>query len=235
MDERDISVEKKWSYEKSAQTAIASLEKHNMSGYWADDKHAARTRVLEMVPEGLTVGFGDSVTLSQIGIAAALLKRGANKIFNPFALDEEGHWIMPKGPGAFVDAMRNALNADVFLSGSNALTLDGKLVNVDGIGNRVAGLIFGGRKVIVVVGANKIVKNVEEALERIRNVAAPINAKRHHLRHLYPELPCVKTGQCSDCNHDMRICCSTVIIEHQMCLEPERRMNVVIVGEDLGI
>ena len=121
------------------------------------------------------------------------------------------------------------------LSGTNALTMDGKLVNVDGIGNRVAGLIFGGKKVIAVVGANKIVKNVDEALERIRNISAPKNAKRHQLKHMYPELPCVTTGQCMDCRHEMRICCNTVIIEHQMSLDPDRRMNIVIVGEVLGI
>jgi len=123
------------------------------------------------------------------------------------------------------------------LTGTNAITLDGKLVNIDGVGNRVAAMIFGPKKVIVVAGINKIVSDVNEALERIRGFAAPMNAKRHYLKHQQPELgdlPCVQTGSCVDCRHDWRICNYTVIIEGAM-IGQKGRINVVLVGEELGL
>ena len=132
---------------------------------------------------------------------------------------------------------REAFLSDIFLTGTNAVTLDGKLVNIDGLGNRVAAMIFGPQKVIVVAGVNKIVKDENQALERIRQFAAPINARRHYTQHNRPEfsdLPCVRTGKCVDCNHKWRICHFTVIIEGAWFQE-EARTNVVLVGEELGI
>jgi hypothetical protein len=129
------------------------------------------------------------------------------------------------------------LLSEIFLTSTNAITLDGKLVNVDGAGNRVAAMIFGPKKVIVVAGVNKIVKDVDAALERIHNIATPINAIRHHLKHGDPEIadvPCVKIGKCVDCNHDWRACRYTVIIEGTM-LPEKGRINVVLIGEELGI
>ena len=133
--------------------------------------------------------------------------------------------------------MRKAFTCDVFITGTNAITIDGKLVNIDGLGNRVAAMVFGPKKVIVVVGANKIVQDVDEALERIRRVAAPINARRHFLKHHHVEfgdMPCVKTGKCIDCNHDWRLCRNTVVIEGTIILQ-KGRINVVLIGEELGI
>ena len=104
---------------------------------------------------------------------------------------------------------RETFSSDIFLVGTNAVTLDGKLVNTDAWGNRVLAIIFGPEKVIVVVGVNKIVKDIKEALERIKKITAPMNAKRHFLKHHrqeFGELPCVRTGDCVDCNHDWRIC-----------------------------
>ena len=121
--------------------------------------------------------------------------------------------------------------------GSNAVTLDGKLVNTDGRGNRVAPMIYGPDRVIVVAGANKLVNDMEEALLRIRQIAAPVNVRRHYIKHNNPhfgELPCARTGSCADCNHDWRICRYTVIIEGAMPWE-RGRINVVLVGEELGI
>jgi hypothetical protein len=132
---------------------------------------------------------------------------------------------------------REAFSCDVFLAGTNAVTMDGKLVNTDGLGNRVSAMIFGPEKVILVVGANKIVKNLDEAMERIREVCAPMNARRHFLKHHsseFGDLPCVRTGKCIDCNHDWKICNYTVIIEGAMARE-KGRINVVLVGEELGI
>jgi hypothetical protein len=115
--------------------------------------------------------------------------------------------------------------------------MDGKLINVDGLGNRVAGLIFGPKKVIVVAGANKIVRNVEEGLKRVKEIAAPVTARMHYLYHQpFEELPCAKIGECVDCSSSWRICCYTVIIDRQTNFKfyKEPRINVVIIGEDLG-
>ncbi len=123
------------------------------------------------------------------------------------------------------------------LSAISAITLDGRLVSIDGNGNRVAAMIYGPRKVICVVGVNKIVKDVDEALERIHHYAAPINNKRHYLNNHVPEfidLPCVKTGTCVDCKHPFRVCNYTMIIEGAMP-QHRGRINVVLVGEELGI
>ncbi len=109
--------------------------------------------------------------------------------------------------------MRRAATADVFLTGVNAITEDGKLINTDAIGNRAGGLLFGPRKVIVVCGANKIVPDVEAGLKRIRKVAAPINARRHYEKHGSEQLPCAVTGECVDCHHPWRICNFTVVVE----------------------
>ena len=132
---------------------------------------------------------------------------------------------------------QEVFTADIFLVGTNAITLDGKLVNIDAWGNRVAAMVFGPDKVIIVAGVNKIVKDVNEALERIHNYAAPLNAKRHSLKHQrkdFGDLPCARTGICVDCNHDWRICRYTVIIEGAMIRE-KGRINIVLVGETLGI
>jgi len=132
---------------------------------------------------------------------------------------------------------RQAFLADIFLTGTNAITLDGKLVNVDGNGNRVAPAIFGPDKVIVVAGVNKIVRNVDEAIKRINEIAAPLNARRHFVKHQRAEfgtLPCVRTGTCVDCAHELRICRYTVIIAGTSTRD-KGRINVVLVGEELGL
>jgi hypothetical protein len=131
---------------------------------------------------------------------------------------------------------RKAFTADVFLAGTNAVTLDGKLVNTDGLGNRVAPMIFGPKKVILAAGVNKIVNDVDEARKRIRDICAPLDVKRYILKHgqtEYDVLPCAKTGLCTDCKNDLRFCCYTVIIEAAAITE-HGRINVVLIGEELG-
>jgi hypothetical protein len=123
------------------------------------------------------------------------------------------------------------------LTSTNAITLDGRLVSIDGAGNRVAAMIFGPKKVIVITGANKIVTDVDEALHRIHNVVSPVNSLRHYMKHQQAEAmerPCVKTGKCTDCLHEWRVCRNTVIIDG--CQPPEKgRISVILVGEELGI
>ena len=236
IDETDISQEKGWFYEERARTVIKNLQKGNISGQYVPSREEALSAILGMIPRGAVVARGDSVSLDQVGIIPELIKHNQNRIIDPLERDADGFYIIAEREQRWRIA-REVFSADIFLVGTNAITLDGKLVNIDGWGNRVSAMIFGPEKVIVVVGVNKIVRDVNEALERIHQFAAPINAKRHYLKHdreEFADLPCVKTGRCIDCNHAARICRYTVIIEGVASGE-KGRINVVLVGEELGI
>ncbi len=211
--------------EQRIRELIETLERNNIAAVYVRDRKAAFDAVMAMIPTGSTVGFGDSLTLRQIGVVEAL-ENGDYTFLNPWK------------PGTTVEQnvrlKRHALVSDVFVTGTNALTLDGKLVNVDGHGNRVAAMLFGPGKVIVVVGINKIVSNLDEAFKRIREEAAPRNVKRHP--GFDPAPPCGETGVCSDCLSPWRICNKTVIIERQYDNDRYKRViSVVIVGEVLGL
>lgn len=236
VDETDMSEERKWFYQERAKIVVTNLQKKNMNAQYVSNRQEALTTLIDMIPLGATVARGDSITIDQIEIIPELRKRKQNKIIDPLERDSDGLYIITEIEEGRRIA-RETFSADIFLVGTNAVTLDGKLVNTDGWGNRVSAMIFGPDKVIVVAGVNKIVKDVNEALERIHNVAAPMNAKRHYLKHHRPEfgdLPCVRTGRCVDCNHDWRICRYTVIIEGAMIRE-KGRINVILIGEELGI
>lgn len=235
LDERDLSQEKKWYDEELVKKCAKALAQNNMGVHQARNLEEAGSIVLGLLPEDTTIGFGDSVTLLQAGITQEIEKRWGDRVFNPFRVGPEGGFILSGREQ--VELMRQAATADVFLTGVNAITLDGKLISTDGFGNRVGGLIFGPRKVIVVAGANKIVPDVDAALQRVRQVAAPINARRHYLKHGGEQLPCVATGECTDCRHPGRICNFTVIVEFQRPPRPGRepRINVVLIAEELGI
>jgi len=234
IDETDISQELDFYNQQRAQKVIENLQKRKMKGYYAADKKEALSIVMGLIPPGQMVARGDSISLDQIGFLDAIAARNQNAVIDPFKTDDNGRWLNETERQRM---FRETFFADVFITGSNAITLDGKIVNIDGSGNRVAAMIFGPAKVILVVGVNKIVKDVDEALERIHQIAAPVNARRHYLKH-HAEgigtLPCVKTGSCAECRHDFRICNYTVIIDGAM---PHHlgRINVVLVGEDLGI
>jgi len=222
-------------FERLAHKSIENLNKRGVKAHYAGDRREALSMVMEMIPPGVTVGTADSMTLLQVGVLSALKKRGRNEIFNPFERDPEGNRVFQGEQKE--ELKRKAFFSDVFVIGTNAVTLDGKLVNTDAGGTRVAAMIFGPKKVIIVVGANKIVKDVEEALRRIREVAAPQNViriatKHHSAEHL--ELPCAASGICSDCNHPRRICRYTTIIEG-VSSEHKGRIHVLLVGERLGI
>jgi len=235
VNENDLSAEKKWLFQKKAETAIQNLKKKNINALYVDNSQEALQKVLEMIPEGVMVVRGDSVTLDQIGIFPALKKRRQNKLIDPLERNPDGSFVIPEDRQKRF--AREAFDAGVFLSGVNAVTLDGRLVFTDGRGNRVAPVIYGPDKVILVAGANKLVNNLEEAILRIREVAAPLNARRHFTKHQAPDfgnLPCVRTGKCADCNLDWRICNYTVVIEGAMVWE-KNRINLVLVGEELGI
>ena len=232
--EHDISQELKWYSEVRSKMVIKNLQRRNMNGLYVATRQEALSVILEMISPEDVVSRGDSVTLFQIGIIPELIKRNQNKLINPFP--EEG---FPEREERR-KLQREALLADIFLTGTNAITLDGKLVNVDGAGNRVAAITFGPKKVIVIVGYNKIVKDVDEGLARIHNYCTQNTCRRHYLKHklsessTLTEIPCVKTGVCVDCHHAERPCNHTVITEGALPSETGR-INVILIGENLGI
>jgi hypothetical protein len=234
VDETDIRSEKASFFLQKAHKVIENLQKRKMNGQYCRDKKEALETVLNMIPPGATVARGDSISLDQIGFPAAIKQRGQNAIIDPFTTDTAGFWPDERERQKI---MRETFFADIFITGTNSITLDGRLVNVDGHGNRVSAMIFGPGKVILVVGVNKIVKDIDEALERIHQYSAPVNARRHVEKHHgegLSNLPCVKTGFCADCRSEWRICNYTVIIDGAM--PPHQgRINVVLVGEELGI
>ena len=197
--------------------AVAALAKNGFAAAFLENGGAARDYILERVPAGASVGFGGSHTVKALGVADALAARGCE------VLDHNA-------PGLSKDeqtAIRyRQLTADCFISGSNAVTLAGELVNRDGIGNRVAAMIFGPKTVFVVAGVNKIVRDLAEAEARIRLTAAPLNCLRLGL-----PTPCVERGECADCRSERRICNITSIIGRR---PPLAEFHVLIVGEALG-
>ncbi|MFC1820725.1 lactate utilization protein [Thermodesulfobacteriota bacterium] len=209
---------KHWYNEMLAGRVIKSLEKNNMTGLYVQTKNEALEKVISLIPEGSKVGTGGSLSLDQIGIKDVL--RTGNYNFIDRNLPELGE-------DEAQQMRRDSLFADVFLTSTNALTMDGKLVNIDGIGNRVAAISFGPDKVIVVVGINKIVTDQETAIRRIKDYVTPLHAKRRDR-----SVPCAKTGVCVDCKIPERLCNIVTIIEHQ---RQRDRITIIIVGEELGI
>jgi L-lactate utilization protein LutB len=213
-----IDDSREWYKEQLAQRVTQSLQKNNMAGFYVRTKEEALQKILSLIPEGSLVCNGGSLTLDQIGIKDRM--RSGNYLFKD--RDKPGLTF------ADVDVIRReAFRADVYLSSANALTLDGKLVNIDGTGNRVAALAWGPSKVIVVVGINKIVKDVEAAIERTKSYAAVL-----HNRIGDRPVPCAQTGECADCHVPERACNLVLLIEYQ---REKDRITVIIVGEELGL
>jgi L-lactate utilization protein LutB len=194
-----------------------ALEGNGISAVVVESGAEAREKVLEMIEPGASVGLGGSRTMAEIGLLDAL-RSGKYKLIDQYAPGMSKEAVM--------EARKAGTHADFFVAGSNAVTDDGKIVNVDGLGNRLAGFCFGPSRVIMVVGRNKIVENVEAAIWRVRNVAAPMNARRFGA-----QTPCVKTAHCSDCSSPERICNLTLIIEKQ---RQPGRMTVVLINQELG-
>lgn len=207
-----------WFQEKQVERTIQALRKNNFEAVFVPDSKSACEEVLKQVPDGAAVGVGGSVTLSQIGLLDRLEKRSIVFI-----------WPMKQGktPDEYLDRVRKSFSADLFLSGTNAVTEDGKLFNVDASGNRVGAMFIGPKKTIIVCGVNKIVKDIEAAEKRVREWTAPQNAKR-----LGRKTPCAETGVCSDCSSPDRICNIYVTLAKK----PARLdILIVLVGEPLGI
>jgi len=204
-------------YSKRCQLALTALKENGFEAIYADNSKEALDKVMFLIPKEAKVGIGGSVTVRDIGLVEAIEKQG-NTIF----MD----WRKPIELKEKLKVRKAALTSDVYLTSSNAITLQGQLVNIDGTGNRVSAMIFGPKKVIIVAGANKLVDTLDEAFARIRNITGPLNGKRLNLK-----TPCALTGKCTDCNSPDRMCNVTVILEKKPNLSD---ITIVLVGENLG-
>ncbi len=199
------------------QRTIKNLEKNNMSGYYVETEKEALEKIKELLEEGSLVGIGGSMTLFEIG-AIDLLRKGNYKL-----LDRYKEGITPTD---MKEIFRQSFFANTYLTSSNAITENGELYNVDGNGNRVAAMLYGPDQVIVVVGINKLVKNIEQAISRVEETAAPANNIRLHKNN-----PCTKIGHCMDCKTEGRICNEYTVIKRQSA---KGRIHVIIVNKELG-
>lgn len=194
---------------------IHALRKNHIEAQYFENTESLVDCLLNTIKREDVVGIGGSVTIENLGIAEKLIERG-NKV--------EWHWLEKTAEGRY-EARRKQMLSDVYLTSTNALTRQGQLVNIDGTGNRVASMIFGPKKVIVVCGVNKVVPNLEAAMERIKE-ASVLNAKRLNLN-----TPCTVKGECFECTSQNRICNVTTIIDKR---PSETEMVVMIVNENLG-
>ncbi|WP_031513550.1 lactate utilization protein [Desulfofalx alkaliphila] len=206
-----------WHRDKLGKVVVEKLKKNLFDAVYFSNKEQAVEFVLDKIKPGDKVGIGGSVTLVELKIPKLAEAKGAQLL---------NHNLPGLSAEQKLEIRRQQLLSDVFLSSSNALTLDGYLVNIDGAGNRVAAMTFGPKKVIVVVGVNKICKNVHAAFERIQLIASPQNNKRLG----YPN-PCVDTGSCIDCQTETRICRIYSVMKKKPLTTD---LTVVVVGEELG-
>jgi len=203
-------------FEARCETAVKALEKRWFDARWFSNTERAVKAVMEVIPRGSRVGAGGSVTLRETGLLEALDGRGDQLVYHQPDMEFEESMAVRK----------EAITCKYLLCSSNAITMDGELVNTDGIGNRVAGMMFGPETVIVLAGANKLVEDRNEAFSRIKNLAAPANARRLGL-----DVQCVARGRCVDCRTPMNICRVTTIVS----LKPMwTDLKVFLVADSLG-
>lgn len=195
---------------------IRNFRLRNIDVCYFDTLEDAAKMILNIVSESSTVGIGHSATLQRMNITETLIKRG-NIVYDKETAEDKQECVLLK---------KKALTADWYITGSNAVSADGHIVNVDHSGNRVAAITFGPEYVIIVVGINKIVDTLDEAIKRVKNVACPMNARRAGFNP-----PCVKLNKCVDCVSPERVCNTLSIIEGQA---DKNRMKIFIVNEELG-
>ena len=199
------------------QTIVKAMSAKGFIAEYADTKEQAMDAVLRIIPEGASVGIPGSVTIREIGAFEKLRERGC-AIFH--------HWDPSFTPEQRKQAWKDEAASDYFLTSSNGVTYDGMLVNIDGNGNRVGAMAWADNPIIYVVGVNKASRDIQSALDRIRDHATPPNALRLHV-----DTPCSKVGHCVDCDASTRVCRAVLILERPTM---GRKTHVIIVGEDLG-
>ena len=204
-------------YAKRGEILVKNLQSRHFEAYYCATRQEALAKALELIPEGATVGWGGALSAQQIGLTEAV-KQG-----NYRAIDRD----KCATPEERVQAARDSMFADVFLTGANGLSLDGQMVNIDGTGNRVGAIVYGPKTVLVIAGMNKVMDSLDEALRRARTVAAPMNKQR-----FLGNTPCSVTGACGDCKSEGCICNQIVITRN---CRPAGRIKFVLVGEELGM
>lgn len=196
-----------------AQKVIKGLESRNMSGYYAPDKESALKKALEIIPKGSSIAMGGGMSVHEIGLVDALKQGEYNFLDRDAAEDKRAAALM-------------TYDADFFLSSSNAMTEDGILVNIDGNSNRVSAIAFGPKKVLFIVGMNKVCDDIDGAIKRARSVAAPTNVQRFPIN-----TPCKSTGSCVNCKSPDTICCQFLITRYS---RHDDRIHVILVNDSLG-
>ncbi len=198
--------------------AMKNLVKNGFQASFAENAAAAKAMVLAMITPGAAVGVGGSVTIRQLHLIETLRRQG-HEVYD--------HWQEGLSPEEIREIKLHHVTSPFFLTSTNAITQDGKLVNIDNTGNRVAAMIFGPQQVIVVAGKHKIVADVDQALQRIKEIVTPLVARRRR-----DNTPCAVTGKCEDCDSPHRLCRATTILERKTM--GVGTFSVIIVGEDLG-
>lgn len=198
--------------EALAQTVIKGLQSRNMTGHYAENKEEALKKALELIPEESTIAMGGCMSAHEIGLIEAL-EKGNYRYLDRDKMDAR-------------EGLLAAYDADIFLSSANAMTNDGILVNIDGNSNRVSCIAQGPKKVIFIVGINKVCDDLDSAMKRARNVAAPANAQRFPVK-----TPCKETGRCYDCKSPDTICCQFLITRYSRHTD---RIHVILVNDSLG-
>lgn len=207
----------KWVNEKKIEKTINNLKKNNINGYYVKDNDELINLIKDIAKEGEVVSVGGSMSLFESKVIE-LLRSGRYEFLDRYKKDLTQEDIK--------EIYRKSFFADTYFASANAITEDGKIFNVDGNGNRVAAILYGPDKVVLIVGVNKIVKNIEQAVARNRAISGPANAKRLNL-----STPCVKTGQCMECKSEERICCEYTVIKRQ---KNPKRMHVIFINDTLG-
>jgi len=202
---------------KNIENTINALEKHGFNAEFVADAEAAKKKILERIPRDAKVGIPGSKTIRQLGLDKALVERGAI-VFD--------HWQAGLSEEQVLKMRKAQLRSDVLLSSANAITETGELYNMDGVGNRIAPMIFGPELVIIVAGVNKLVPDLNAARERLQKIAAPRRASELNLK-----LNCTAAGECDDCNSPGRICRAELILHRQPALT---EYEIYIVGQELG-
>lgn len=207
---------KQMCYDKLGPIVVANLRRRRFEAHYCPDRASALAKALELIPIGSSVSWGGATSAQQLGLLDAV-REGDFRV-----LDRDN----AASPQEREEIMHKAGSCDVFLTGANAISLDGQMVNIDGMGNRVSAIIYGPRAVVVIAGMNKVQSTLEAAIHRARNVAAPINAQRFDCK-----TPCSVTGSCGDCTSDDCICNQMVITRGTRI---PGRIKFILVGEELG-
>ena len=204
-------------YAKRGEILVKNLKNRHFDAWYCETKEDALAKALELIPEGSVVGWGGALTCQQIGLMD-VMRSGSYR-----AIDRDKCTTLEERDNAYKDCFR----ADVFLTGANALSLDGQMVNIDGTGNRLAAICYGPGTILVVAGMNKVEDTLEAAMTRARAVAAPMNKQR------FPnQTPCEVSGSCADCKAEGCICNQVLVTRH---CRPAGRIKFILVGEDLGL